>query len=80
MKKKKYSRQWPEVYDLCHTFLHVARVRKHTAMRELHAFDSRNVHKHATKFDTSGHCLKYRICFFWSTESLTFFFWTPGAK
>ena len=32
------SRQWPEVYDSCHTFLHVARVRKHTDMRELHAF------------------------------------------
>ena len=29
-----YSRQWPKVYDLCHTFLHVAQVRKHTAMRE----------------------------------------------
>ena len=24
------TRQWPEVYDSCHTFLHVARVRKHT--------------------------------------------------
>ena len=33
-----YSRQWPEVYDSCHTFLHVARVRKHTDMRELHVF------------------------------------------
>ena len=34
------TRQWPEVYDLCHTFLHVARVRKHwhTDLRELHAF------------------------------------------
>ena len=31
-------RQWPEVCDLCHTFLHVARVRKHTDMRELYAF------------------------------------------
>ena len=31
------GRQWPEVYDLCHPFLHVALVRKHTAMRELHA-------------------------------------------
>ena len=30
-------RQWPEVYDLCHTFLHVARVKKPTAMRESHA-------------------------------------------
>ena len=29
------SRQWPEVYDLCHTFLHVARV-KH--LRESNAF------------------------------------------
>ena len=32
------ARQWPEVYDSWHTFLHVARVRKHTDMRELHAF------------------------------------------
>ena len=31
------TRQWPEVYDLCHTFLHVALVRKHTNMRESHA-------------------------------------------
>ena len=30
-----------EVYDLCQTFLHVARVKQHTAMRESHAF--RNV-------------------------------------
>ena len=28
------DRQWPEVYDSCHIFLHVARVRKHTDMRE----------------------------------------------
>ena len=33
-----YTRQWPEVYDSCHTFLHVAQVKKHTAMRESHAF------------------------------------------
>ena len=32
------ARQWPEVYDLCHTFLHVAWVKQHTAMRELPAF------------------------------------------
>ena len=40
------SRQWPEVYDLCHTFLHIARVRKHTDMRELHAkhTDMRELH------------------------------------
>ena len=61
-------RQWPEVYDLCHTFLHVARVKKHTAVRESHVkrvqfsnvrvfSDSRNVQKRATKPDTSGHCL-----------------------
>ena len=31
------SRQWPEEYDLCRTFLHVAQFRKHTAMRESHA-------------------------------------------
>ena len=30
-------RQWPEVYDLCHTFLHVARVKKPRAMLESHA-------------------------------------------
>ena len=30
--------QWPEVYDLCHTFLHVELVKKHMAMRESHVF------------------------------------------
>ena len=30
------SRQWPEVYDLCHTFLHVEQVKKHMAMPESH--------------------------------------------
>ena len=34
-KKVVGSRQWPKVYDLCHTFLHVARVRKHMDMQEL---------------------------------------------
>ena len=31
------GRQWPKVYDLCHTFLYVARVKTHTDMRESHA-------------------------------------------
>ena len=31
------NRQWPKIYDLCHTFLHVARVKKPTAMRESRA-------------------------------------------
>ena len=35
--RKVGSGLWPEVYDLCHTFLHLALVRKHTDMRELHA-------------------------------------------
>ena len=30
-------RQWPWVYDLCHTFLHAEQVKKPTAMRESHA-------------------------------------------
>ena len=36
------NRQWPQVY-LCHTFLHVARVKTHTAMRDSHrkVYDSR---------------------------------------
>ena len=61
------SRHWSEVYDIYHTFLHVARVRKHTDMRELHAFrvqfshirvfsDLRNVQKRKKKSDTSGQC------------------------
>ena len=66
-----YIRQLPEVYDLCHTFLHVARVKKPTAMRDrvlfshgLRFFDSHNVQKRATKSDTLGHCLMYivKIC------------------
>ena len=32
-----HNRQWPEVYDLCHTFLHVERVKEPTAMRESRA-------------------------------------------
>ena len=28
-----FNRQFPEVYDFCHTFLHVAQVKKHTDMR-----------------------------------------------
>ena len=28
------TRQWPEVYDLCHTSLYVVRVKKPTAMRD----------------------------------------------
>ena len=62
------ARQWPEVYDLCYTFLHVARVKKPAAMRESLAvglrvshgrrfFDSRNMQKRAKKSYTSGHCL-----------------------
>ena len=30
------SRQWPKVYDLCHTFLHIVQVKQHTAMQESH--------------------------------------------
>ena len=60
------GRQWPEVYDLCHTFLHVARVRNTRPCENRTRFshgrvfsDSRNlnVQKRATKSDTSGHCL-----------------------
>ena len=38
---------------MCHTFLHVARAKTHTAKRECTRF----VQKRATKSDTSGHCL-----------------------
>ena len=31
------SRHWPEVYDLCHTFLHIVLVKKPTAMQESRA-------------------------------------------
>ena len=52
------SRQWPEVYDLCHSCLHVARVKQHARFSHGRVlFDSRNVQKRATKSDTSGHCL-----------------------
>ena len=61
-------RHWPEVYDVFHSFLQIARVKKHTDMRESHAkcmqfsnvrvfLDSRHVRKRATKADTFGHCL-----------------------
>ena len=45
-------RQWPKVHDLCHAFLHVARV------KNLRPCENRvNVQKRATKSDASGHCL-----------------------
>ena len=46
------KRQWPEVYDLCHTLLKRVRF-AHVRV----CFHSRNVQKRATKSDTSGHCL-----------------------
>ena len=46
------SRQWPEVYDLCHSFLQVARVK---ARVKISLKNSRNVQKRATKSDSSGH-------------------------
>ena len=49
------GRQWPEVYDLCYTFLHVHAQRQIWHGRRF--FDSRNVQKRGTKSDTSGHCL-----------------------
>ena len=45
-------RQWPEVYDLCRTFLHVARVRKHTDMREFHAFRAQFSHVRINTYNT----------------------------
>ena len=50
------ARQWPEVYDSCHSFLHAFRVQ----FSHVRVFsDSRNVQKRATKSDTSGHCLPF---------------------
>ena len=34
-------RQWPKVYDLCHTFLHVARVKKPCDSRMAVGFSTR---------------------------------------
>ena len=47
------SRQWPEVYDLCHTFLHIARVRKHTAMRKS------RVRKHTAMLESHAFCVRF---------------------
>ena len=44
------SKQWPEVYDLCHTFLHVALARKHTDMQEMHAFHMQEMHAKCMHF------------------------------
>ena len=46
------SRQWPEA--LCHTFMHVVQVKKHTDMRESHA-------KHRTQ---NGCYSGMSVCFF----------------
>ena len=80
-------RQWPEVYDLCHTFLHVARVKnpricenrtrfkKNTDMREWHAFRVRFFHVRVYLTRTTGkNVLQDRIPWataYWSTWSLT---------
>ena len=49
-----YNRQWPEVYDLCHTFSFRVQFLHQSVFS-----DSRNVQKHVTKSDTAGHCLLY---------------------
>ena len=44
-------KQWPKVYDLCHTFLHVvavALVKKNMAMRQSHAFHTAVQESHAS--------------------------------
>ena len=38
------SRQWPKVCELCHTFLHVARVRNYIDMQELLVFQKTQGH------------------------------------
>ena len=45
------SWQWPQLYDLCHTFLHV--LFSHCSR----FFYLCNMQKHETKSDTWGHCL-----------------------
>ena len=54
-----------EVYDSCHTFLHVARVRKHTDMRELHAFhtDMRELHAFRVQFSHFACNSRMSVCF-----------------
>ena len=61
------TRQWLEVYDLCHTFCTLRESKNQKILwpcenraRFSHGhrfFDSRNVQKRATKSDTSAHCL-----------------------
>ena len=60
------SRQWPEVYDFCHTFLHVARVQKHTDMRESHAKplrESTHTHTQRESHAFRGRFLHVRVFF-----------------
>ena len=53
------TRQWREVYDLCHTFLYVERVKKPTAMRESHARIARDS-RMAVGFLTRATCKNVR--------------------
>ena len=53
------TRQWPQVNDLCHTFSHVARVKKYTNMQEMHA-------KHTDMHET--HTAKH-VCFSHVTQT-----------
>ena len=66
-------RQWPEVYDLCHTFLHVARVRTHTDMRELHVSEtclSQKTHRHA-RITRISRAILACPCVFWLAQRAT---------
>ena len=55
------ARQWPKIYDLCHTFLDVASQTTHCHARMVVCYltkiDLCNAKKRVTKSDTLGHCL-----------------------
>ena len=65
------SRQWPKVYDLCHTFLHVARVRKLTDMLELHASQKTHGHARISRVSCNSHFVQFSyVCVFSDSHNM----------
>ena len=67
------TRQWPKVYDLCHTFLHVTLARKHTDMQELQAKRVQFSHSKCVQFLMPMCFLEMRAiltcpCVFWLAQ------------
>ena len=57
-----WDRWWSKLYDLCHTFLHVVQVTKHTAMWESHSFHKTHSSARITRISLA---IRAWPCVFW---------------